>query len=108
MATSPRVTRFKIDWGDGEDGENVPPPNSTESESNQMVTDSGSSQVLKEETMDAPLKMESSISSAQSLVNGTGNLGGATHCSTDSNGMDLMGKNDLPNSSAMSAEAMQL
>lgn len=38
LATNPRVTRFKIDWDDtpGTDSENVPPTNSTESESNQM------------------------------------------------------------------------
>ncbi|XP_062596688.1 histone chaperone asf1b-B-like [Saccostrea cucullata] len=38
LATNPRVTRFKIDWDDtpATDSENVPPTNSTESESNQM------------------------------------------------------------------------
>lgn len=40
LATSPRVTRFKIDWDDNatttENGENVPPQQSTDSESNQM------------------------------------------------------------------------
>ena len=42
LATNPRVTRFKIDWDDtvsevpAENGENIPPPASLESESNQM------------------------------------------------------------------------
>ncbi|WAR22691.1 ASF1-like protein, partial [Mya arenaria] len=42
LATNPRVTRFKIDWDDivmpvnTENGENIPPPASLESESNQM------------------------------------------------------------------------
>ena len=44
LATSPRVTRFKIDWDDTqtqtvENGENVPPVNSTGSESNQMAVE---------------------------------------------------------------------
>ncbi|KAK3091601.1 hypothetical protein FSP39_021077 [Pinctada imbricata] len=48
LATNPRVTRFKIDWDDtteeskAADSENVPPIQSTESESNQMAVDSGS------------------------------------------------------------------
>lgn len=42
LATNPRVTRFKIDWDDNqtspvENGENIPPAHSLESESNQMV-----------------------------------------------------------------------
>jgi len=44
LATCPRVTRFKIDWADVEMGEgsseNVAPPASTESESNQMMDSS--------------------------------------------------------------------
>lgn len=39
LATCPRVTRFKIDWGDTEASENVAPSMSTESESNQMLYD---------------------------------------------------------------------
>ena len=42
LATSPRVTRFKIDWDDTqavENGENVPPVHSTGSESNQMAVE---------------------------------------------------------------------
>lgn len=42
LATNPRVTRFKIDWDDTqalENGENVPPIQSTGSESNQMAVD---------------------------------------------------------------------
>ena len=45
LATNPRVTRFKIDWDDtaeeaqAADSENVPPMQSTESESNQMAVD---------------------------------------------------------------------
>jgi histone chaperone ASF1 len=39
LATCPRVTRFKIDWGDNEGNENVAPSMSTESESNQMAFD---------------------------------------------------------------------
>ena len=39
LATCPRVTRFKIDWGDNEDAENLPPPSNTENESNQMAVD---------------------------------------------------------------------
>jgi hypothetical protein len=39
LATCPRVTRFKIDWGDTEDSENLPPPSNTENESNQMAVD---------------------------------------------------------------------
>ena len=42
LATSPRVTRFKIDWDDTqviENGENVPPVHSTGSESNQMTVE---------------------------------------------------------------------
>lgn len=48
LATNPRVTRFKIDWDDNTDSENVPPTNSTESESNQMKEGSmaGSSKPL--------------------------------------------------------------
>lgn len=57
LATCPRVTRFKIDWGEGEDSENVPPASNTENESNQMTVEpSGDSRPThKEETMDAPL-----------------------------------------------------
>ena len=36
LATCPRVTRFKIDWGDTDESENVAPPMNTENESNQM------------------------------------------------------------------------
>ena len=62
LATSPRVTRFKIDWGDGEDGENVPPTGSTEGESNQMASN-GSSMNMKEELLEGnPFKMENSNS----------------------------------------------
>ena len=46
LATCPRVTRFKVDWGDGEgaSNENQPPqPSCSENvESNQMTVDSNS------------------------------------------------------------------
>lgn len=44
LATCPRVTRFKIDWGDHEDSENIPPMSNTENESNQMPVDMESAQ----------------------------------------------------------------
>ncbi|ELU15516.1 hypothetical protein CAPTEDRAFT_149983 [Capitella teleta] len=59
LATCPRVTRFKIDWGDGEGSENVAPVTNTENESNQMAIDaSNDSKNFKEETNDAPGKMD--------------------------------------------------
>jgi hypothetical protein len=59
LATCPRVTRFKIDWGDGEGSENVAPVNNTENESNQMAMEqSNDSRNMKEETNDAPGKMD--------------------------------------------------
>lgn len=106
LATSPRVTRFKIDWGDGEDGENVPPPNNTENESNQMAIDPATTQVVKEETMDGPLKSDSCSNSAQVMLNGTA-IG--AHCGADSNGVvDIsLGKPEQANSTA-AAEPMQI
>ncbi|XP_063399329.1 histone chaperone asf1b-A-like [Mytilus trossulus] len=43
LATSPRVTRFKIDWDDNaaENGENVPPVQNMDSESNQFQSPAG-------------------------------------------------------------------
>lgn len=43
LATSPRVTRFKIDWDDNaaENGENVPPVQNIDSESNQFQSPAG-------------------------------------------------------------------
>lgn len=106
LATSPRVTRFKIDWGDGEDGENVPPPTNTENESNQMAIDPATTQALKDETMDAPLKTDScSNSTPAAMLNGAG-LG--TSCGADSNGViDIsLGKPEL--ASSTTAEPMQI
>ncbi|XP_074641826.1 histone chaperone asf1b-B-like [Tubulanus polymorphus] len=39
LATCPRVTRFKIDWDDSVQTENIPPATSTASDSNQMCSD---------------------------------------------------------------------
>ena len=48
LATSPRVTRFKIDWDDNatENGENVPPAQSTDSESNQFQPQLSNKEIL--------------------------------------------------------------
>lgn len=71
LATCPRVTRFKIDWGDGNDVENQPPASSTGNESNQMAIEGDAGkQVLKE-----------------SVTGFTGN--GLCGSAADSNGMDL-------------------
>lgn len=37
LATNPRVTRFKIDWDDNPGVENIPPPQSSNVDSNQMA-----------------------------------------------------------------------
>lgn len=59
LATCPRVTRFKIDWGDGEDSENLPPPANTENESNQMAVDGEPSTSQKTtDRLEAALKGE--------------------------------------------------
>lgn len=47
LATSPRVTRFKIDWDDNPGEENVPPVQN--SDSNQMMTG-------PDESVSGPLK----------------------------------------------------
>ena len=100
LATCPRVTRFKIDWGSGDEvgSENVPPSTSTENESNQMAVDQQKGGVgTKEETMDAPLhsKLDSSgnlplAGATSSSSNGGGasfnGLLGCAATTTDSNG----------------------
>ena len=99
LATCPRVTRFKIDWGNGDeaDSENVPPPNSTESESNQMATTDSNHAAPKntqEETMDAPLpsKSDSSSTAASSSVNPFNGI-----CGADSNNaMDMVPGHAVP------------
>lgn len=59
LATCPRVTRFKIDWGDS-GSENMPPPSNTENESNHMSTDqagpSSHKCALREEMLEKTLK----------------------------------------------------
>lgn len=47
LATCPRVTRFKIDWDDNPDSENIPPMQNTETESNQMHEGKSNDELLK-------------------------------------------------------------
>lgn len=47
LATCPRVTRFKIDWDDNPDSENIPPMQNTETESNQMYEGKSNDELLK-------------------------------------------------------------
>ena len=90
LATCPRVTRFKIDWGMPTESENKPPAVNPENESNQMSMDSNiaadKSKTIREETMDAPVLCKSNACNVQQGVSG-GSFGGAI--STDSNGLDL-------------------
>lgn len=91
LATSPRVTRFKIDWGDGEDGENVPPSGSTESESNQMASDGQATQMKEELTEGNPFKMDNSNSAPVLQSNSL-----PTSCANvDTNAVDLTGSQQL-------------
>ena len=95
LATCPRVTRFKIDWGDGgetNDGENQPPSTNTGNESNQMGMDGDKHGISKEWTTE---------------FNGTV-LCGST---TDSNGMDLAAASKVfaaQSSAAVVEEPMQM
>ena len=95
LATCPRVTRFKIDWGDGgetNDGENQPPSTNTGNESNQMGMDGDKHGISKEGTTE---------------FNGTV-LCGST---TDSNGMDLAAASKVfaaQSSAAVVEEPMQM
>lgn len=57
LATRPRVTRFKIDWDDNqslENGENVPPAQSLESESNQMTAANKPLSEMKQSSQNVP------------------------------------------------------
>ena len=94
LATSPRVTRFRIDWSDqttetmNEDTENQTPTFNTESESNQMAIDvnSDSSVSAKLGTHDVMMgppmsKQDSSQISCDKVIFGAS--------STDSNSMPL-------------------
>ncbi|KAG1678563.1 Histone chaperone asf1 [Nymphon striatum] len=58
LATSPRVTRFKIDWDDNPGEENVPPNHNTDS--NQMI-------MVQEESASGPLKSGLCNDSSQSM-----------------------------------------
>lgn len=91
LATCPRVTRFKIDWGSGEDAENVPPSANTENESNQMSVEGtlDSSKGIREETMDGPVICKRDSNGSQQLCQANGK--GAFNVSSDSNGGDIVG-----------------
>lgn len=68
LATCPRVTRFKIDWGDGEGGSNEnQPPVTTEGLGDPMEC-GGSKQGLSENSnMDAPLKQLANTDNSNSM-----------------------------------------
>ena len=92
LATCPRVTRFKIDWGDGEDAENLPPSASTESESNQMAVDGEASTSQKPtDRLEAALKGENLTQNSNSkgniIISGSstdhGHLNGAAAMETE-------------------------
>lgn len=100
LATNPRVTRFRIDWNDGENSENVP-PTQIGGESNQMTFGS---------TADIMQKMAETSNSgfAMPITNGASNdkvvLGAS---STDSNSMDVGAGGDTKPSTS-EAEAMDM
>ena len=93
LATCPRVTRFKIDWGDGgeaNDAENQPPTTNTGNESNQMAMDG-----------DKICKDGNNIEFTGSVMCGS---------TTDSNGLDLASSSKFatPSSSTAADEPMQM
>jgi hypothetical protein len=91
LATCPRVTRFKIDWADGEMGEgcsseNVAPPLNPETESNQMMIDSSDATVAKMTFGSVAGVREDSLSGLGATGSSNGHVPTATVL-TDSNQM---------------------
>jgi len=103
LATCPRVTRFRIDWGDGDfagNSENVAPSNSTESESNQMSEGFGSN--IDQAKLDQFMAAAASTGSGHALMSGAG--GDMLGCSTDSNMGPIRLQNALTNNGGLQAE----
>ena len=99
LATCPRVTRFKIDWGDGEDNiENMPPSTLEDnSASNHMMSMDYNSvgKSLKDDVAEALLK-------ASAPLLGTN---GGNSCS---NGLDLLNGRMTSEIKSSGAEPMQM
>ena len=99
LATCPRVTRFKIDWGDGEDNiENMPPSTLEDnSASNHMmsVDYNSSGKGLKEDVTDTLSKGSAPLLSAN----------GGNSCS---NGLDLLNGRMTAEIKSSVAEPMQM
>lgn len=93
LATSPRVTRFRIDWNDGENGENVPPTGQPIEESNQMGFGSAA---------DMMSKIAETSNSGLALSNGNSSKVVLSATSTDSNSMEVTG------GARTEAEAMEM
>lgn len=106
LATCPRVTRFRIDWGDsGENSENVAPMQSTESESNQMASET-SSFFGKNSEMMAAAATSTGAAGRDMLQNGHPLLGGST---IDANNMhQLANLNTVSDSFKNTEESMDM